>query len=774
MGKLSGPLDAENTPRARFVALHAVALVPAVMLAACAISRRWMDDDAFINLRVVRHVLEGHGPVFNIGDRVEVYTSALWLLILTLLGAIGVRLEIAAVWAGIVFSVLGLLLAQLACLSVTRDDGTSPRRAERIPLPLGALVVASIPVMWDYASGGLETGLTFLWLGASFFAVVRVADRRPDAMRPWIVAAIVAGLGPLVRPELALYAAGFIASMISALRPEPPEERPEAPEAPEAPELRRRATRMILAALAIPLAYQIFRMGYFAALTPNTAIAKEAFRWNWRQGTCYAKNFFGLYKLTPPLVALGLLWFLRARALSDRTDRIASAMTTPVFIASLHGFYVVLMGGDYMHGRMFLPCVFAASMPVAMVAIRPPDAADRRGFVIRAVAALVIVVWAPICAGFLRVDRENVCYIGDERGWYARVAKVDNPVLLDDYEAHHFYREATNLLERVRRSCPEGADPTSAGCRVVQIGEAPEYGLLSRGTFTMADAIDARIVGVVGATAVGIVGYYLPSNVYLADHHGLGDPIGSRIALGPRGRPGHEKQLSNAWIVARLSKVDGPEDGLVRDARAALACAPLADLDRATRAPLTAGRFFSNLTSAFTFQRLRVPSDATDAAEKLCGIRPPPKITAGGAGGYPYRWTCPERMTLGGIGISLADATAEVTEPGLASIEAHCRGERGATIGPPVGTKSGRAFDIVCPPGAVVIGLHGHADTVVRDVGAICSPPSRAADPESTPAVGRPAGDPFRIVCQAPMVAVGIAGAKGALVDAVGVQCATP
>src|ERR1044071_6359558 len=46
-------------------------------------THRWVEEDAFINFRIVDQIRAGHGPVFNVGQRVEVATSTLWLAILT-------------------------------------------------------------------------------------------------------------------------------------------------------------------------------------------------------------------------------------------------------------------------------------------------------------------------------------------------------------------------------------------------------------------------------------------------------------------------------------------------------------------------------------------------------------------------------------------------------------------------------------------------------------------------------------------------------------------
>ena len=44
---------------------------------------RWTSDDAFINFRIVENILNGDGPVYNQGIRVESGTSPLWLAVVT-------------------------------------------------------------------------------------------------------------------------------------------------------------------------------------------------------------------------------------------------------------------------------------------------------------------------------------------------------------------------------------------------------------------------------------------------------------------------------------------------------------------------------------------------------------------------------------------------------------------------------------------------------------------------------------------------------------------
>ena len=65
--------------------------LPPLALARLGWEQRWVTDDAFIafiDLRIVQHLLAGHGPVYNLGQRVEAYTNPLWVLLLAALVAL--------------------------------------------------------------------------------------------------------------------------------------------------------------------------------------------------------------------------------------------------------------------------------------------------------------------------------------------------------------------------------------------------------------------------------------------------------------------------------------------------------------------------------------------------------------------------------------------------------------------------------------------------------------------------------------------------------------
>jgi hypothetical protein len=45
------------------------------------VAQRWVQDDAYVSFRYAKHLVEGHGLVYNIGERVEGYTNFLWTLL---------------------------------------------------------------------------------------------------------------------------------------------------------------------------------------------------------------------------------------------------------------------------------------------------------------------------------------------------------------------------------------------------------------------------------------------------------------------------------------------------------------------------------------------------------------------------------------------------------------------------------------------------------------------------------------------------------------------
>lgn len=571
---LATPRVSSQTDRRRRNARVVNALllvVPLVVLAVAAWNYRWMSDDGFINLRVVSQLTSGHGPVFNQGERVEAATSPLWIYVLTAADLLlPLRLEWIAVLTGITLTVTGTALAMLgASRLVDRDERT-------ILVPVGALMLAVLPPMWKFASSGLENGLTFAWLGAScaLLGAWARADRR---LASW--AAIVLGLGPLVRPELALFSVLFLAIVLGGQW--------------RADTWRSRAL-FLAAALALPLGYELFRIGYYASLVPNPAFAKEVARSYWSAGWEYLRQPTVTYALWVPIIVVAIAVYLPTarRARRDHERRVLLVLLAFAVGALIDATYIIRVGGDFMHARLLLPALFAFMAPVAVVALRR-----------EALGALLIVPWALVVLVAIRSvdDAPNT------------FANTRNAVIIADFGLNPGMSERAwfsglGVYYDNRRLTGEPLDRNPA----------------------------------VAAFGLGVTSYALGPDVYFLDLLGLADPLTSHLELEHRGTIAHEKPLPTPWIPARLLAPDTPVvsnelrtpqvfyarpiddprgqsmDDRVADARAALRCARLREFVATYSAPLDGGRVLENFRDAFENYAFRIPPEPRDARTAMC------------------------------------------------------------------------------------------------------------------------------------------------------------
>ena len=568
--------------------------VPVAVLAVAAWRRRWVTEDAFINFRVVAVTRHGRQPfAFNPGERVEAATSPLWLATLVVLdAALGrfVALEWLALGAGLGLSLLGLAAATAASARLVRLLGSAR------PWPAGALVLSALPPLWDFATSGLETGLTFGWLGGCQWLLARryadSLDALPRLAPPavdWLP--VVLGLGPLIRPDLALFSAAFLTTQRSLSR-----------------QGLLGSTRMIGAAIAVPAAYQLFRMAYFGATVPNTALVKEAGRSNWRRGLAYLDNHATTYGLAVPgaLVAgWAGRWLAGSAPASDR--RLAVLVGAPAAAALLQAAYIVRVGGDFMHSRLLLPATFGLFMAAAAL---PTGTA---GWALPAALA----AWAAACGFRLRLPgRPPARWSGivDERAWWQRESGHRHPVTLDDYSRVDSARTGWHA----RQLATQGADV------LVRI-DGREYPL-APGSGVVLESITIGL----GSVAAG-------PGVHVVDVLGLADALGSRIPADPDARIGHQKRLPPALVLARLALVGEDDGSLPADvgwatleaARQLLRRPAVARLLAATQDPLTPTRALRNIHQALAFTRLRVAIDTVSGhvrAENLVHVMRPDGI----------------------------------------------------------------------------------------------------------------------------------------------------
>ena len=605
--------------------------------------RRWIADDGLIVLRTVRNLLAGNGPVFNAGERVEANTSAMWTYLLYLGGLVGgpVRLEYVALALALALSVLGVAFVMLGA---ARFYAPSLLGRRALLLPAGALVYIAVPPARDFATSGLENGLVLAYLGLLWWMMVCWGQQRDSGRgyAGWFTGALafVAGLSVLVRPDLALLGGGALIMMLLTVRGWRP------------------LVLIVVAGGFLPVAYQIFRMGYYGLLVPGTALAKDASGKKWAQGWVYLENFNRPYLLWLPVILLAVLgvlvlagrsrpwWIREARwghrppgGQGDGRRRLARVVQSPPFVAVyfvfsglLQAAYWIRQGGDFMHGRVLLAPLFCVLAPVAVIPVVLPD----RRHVGAALAAATATAWATVAVWALWAanspgmgdDATKVTYSGivDERRFYSQATGNAHPITATDYLD---YPRMRAVIEAINNT-PEGAL------------------LLPSGNYTQWDVVPAippppRAPGLppdqkalqngphtVFFTNLGMLGMNVGLDIRVLDQIGLANPLAAHTTRLQDARIGHDKDLFPDWVVA-----DGPwlkqhpflptylDEDWVAEAQAALKCPATDAVLTSIRGPLTVKRFLSNIVHSFPFTSYRI--DRVPKYDLIrCGLSDPP------------------------------------------------------------------------------------------------------------------------------------------------------
>ncbi|MGA3147337.1 MAG: hypothetical protein ABSF33_07665 [Acidimicrobiales bacterium] len=580
--------------------LQAVVLaLPVLLLAGAAWAHRSVFADGYIYLHIVQNILAGNGPVFNAGQRVEAFTSPAWTFVLALAGFVTpFPLDWIAVVLGILFTLGGVSLAIVSSARLVHR--AAPRT---FLLPLGAVVFLAVPPVWSLASMGLETGLSFLWLGACFALLVRWGRTAGERMPRFGL--VVLGLGVLIRPELGLDSLVFIGGLLWVERSD---------------QWWRGRIRIIAWAAAIPVLYQVFRMGYYGVLVANTATAKEASLPRLGRGFLYLSDFVGPYWLfIPALALLAGAYYPLASALrrSGSESRSLMALLALPIAGALNAGYIIAMGGDYVHARLLIAPFFAACVPVATVPLAR-----------RYLISLLVLPWVMVCAFSLRS--------ADNSPWSISPFVVVNGHGNVDPTQSRGNGRATPVL---RPTSGIYADFGSPG-EPVRLDVAPAPGTTSP---------------TIATSWIGGEPYELGTGVQFLDLLGLADPLTAHLKLTHRGTlTGHEKPLPTPWIAALLTAEGtstAPFDTIQTQrpgsfsqliptvtgqqlqietawARADLQCPTIHDLEYSPERPLTVGSFFSNIVHSFARTELRIPPDPETAYHQFCGPGTPRQVKA--------------------------------------------------------------------------------------------------------------------------------------------------
>lgn len=365
-------------PRAGVAALTLVVGTGLLLTLAQLISyARFAVDDALISLRFARNLAEGHGAVFNIGERVEGFSNPL----LVLIEAVAIRID----WSGLgAARIAGLAGLSIIAWLLTREAlrGMKTRAARLVMLLVPSVLVLPTFGLSFYAVTGLETVVA-----AAMVAVMIVMAAEGKAVVSWLAVAALAWM----RPEGPLFALVPCSALLyQLLRDMPAHPR-------QLWNRRRRFLTQHLAGLALfvtaTAGMAVLRWEYYGAWVPNTALAKSSWAggplglsWAWPlKGLDDLSSFFGQTWFAVALLLLPFSWPKVKHSALFWVSVTALACTI---------FFQKIAGGDWMLGARFcVPGIPAAGfLWVELLRPQVSKVLQTRGFVYSGAVAAAIVL----------------------------------------------------------------------------------------------------------------------------------------------------------------------------------------------------------------------------------------------------------------------------------------------------------------------------------------------------------------------------------------------
>ncbi|MGI6458427.1 MAG: hypothetical protein ACOX5R_22820 [bacterium] len=363
----------------------------------------WTLDDAFISFRYAEHFADGLGLVYNPGERVEGYSTFLWVLLLSFFYRVGADTLLAAKVLGVLFSLLTLLLVLFSYRWIREITAETSLTA--------AFFLGSSGIFLPWQFSGMEVSM-YSFLITLTLMVYLGQVRGRESVSACFILVLLCWLTALTRPEGLLLFAVLVGDQILLYC---------------LPLNRRKlfsvGNTLILPFLFLYGGYILWRYSYYGFFLPNTFYAKV--------GWSSAQVLRGLHYIREFLIpALGLILPFIALLLVKRTMWRNGTVKILLVLLLLFLMYVIVVGGDSMPAFRFL----APVMPLlAILAAMSVTALSLRREIILVYVAggicfnMIITYWDWDIHQHILSDR--VAHHGREVGLWLKERVDDNTVI---------------------------------------------------------------------------------------------------------------------------------------------------------------------------------------------------------------------------------------------------------------------------------------------------------------------------------------------------------
>jgi arabinofuranosyltransferase len=205
----------------------------------------WGSDDAYISYRYAQNLVEGHGLVYNPGERVEGYSNLLYTLMIALIFAFagGQSIYIFSVILNLLLTVIAFLIF---CRYIQKHFGETAGM-------IAAILFALCLPIWAAVASGMENTLVLLIQIVIFTTLERymIGETRKDLilLSGFCVISLMARADGFIFPALVI--------LYLLLKGK-----------------KRAAIKIGLTLFIIAVGYSIWRYSYYGDLLPNTFYAK--------------------------------------------------------------------------------------------------------------------------------------------------------------------------------------------------------------------------------------------------------------------------------------------------------------------------------------------------------------------------------------------------------------------------------------------------------------------------------------------------------------------
>ena len=303
----------------------------------------FIQDDTYITLQYAKHFADGNGLVFNIGQRVEGFTSLIWVLLLSFTYKLGFNIESVSQVLSMTFGAVNLVMSYFIFYEIAANANNKKTDANIIKIfaVLSVLITSLSGTYYYWSVSGMETSLfTMFFLITVYLYLKYYLNNRLNIALP-----ILIFITSLIRPEgNLLFALVIVHLFLSTLF----ETKFSIKQSLKKVFSKNRVEGYVIFLVFFAL-ITLFRIIYFGYPLPNTFYAKTSFSIEQiKTGLDYFISFASDYLLYGVLL-VAPLYLIRYK---EKFVSIAfSLLSVWVFII-----YTIFVGGDVLKQyRFFVP-----------------------------------------------------------------------------------------------------------------------------------------------------------------------------------------------------------------------------------------------------------------------------------------------------------------------------------------------------------------------------------------------------------------------------------